>query len=240
MQKIPSSVKPNRSSRLPKGFTLVELLVVMTIIAVLISGVFAGLQSARKRARKLMCAKIMRDVETGVKGLMADNYAKTPAPKDKQEQDMIYGLAGAEWGTEWLVAVISPDPDDGVEPDPASDVAALNPNENVYVKFERQTQRKNGLYYDTATRTGKLYDPWGTEIMIAVNSPKQSVYAADGVSDEILFTGGLCQYIDSRPEEDARPLACISLGEDLAKGKEKGEKFDKTQALSGSDDVTSW
>lgn len=225
--------------RKAKGFTLVELLVTITIIAVLALAIFGGAQQGTLRARKLMCRNMMKTAGDGIIGYMADHHGKPPAPPTKLRDDTIYGDPGGKYSTEWLVAVLTGRDgafaeEDGSKTDAASDGT-------VYADFERKNEPRGGLYVtgtDMEKGAAKLYDPWGKELMFAVNSPVQETYFNNGIADEVLHTYGLCEYQDTKP--DARPFVSISLGADGLKGKGKGTPYDTSQYFNGSDDVISW
>ena len=65
-------------SRLRSAFTLIELLVVVAIIALLISVLLPSLQSAKKKARAVKCAAMLRHVGTSAAVYLAENDAVYP------------------------------------------------------------------------------------------------------------------------------------------------------------------
>jgi len=71
-------VTPRHRLRRSPGFTLVELLVVIGIIAVLISILLPALQSARRAASQVQCASNMKQLATGMLMYIQQNKGKHP------------------------------------------------------------------------------------------------------------------------------------------------------------------
>ena len=79
-----TSRKPNRFRRPLHGFTLVELLVVIGIIALLISILLPSLNAAREAARTVQCASQQRQIAMGVMQYANDNHGFAPVAYDSR------------------------------------------------------------------------------------------------------------------------------------------------------------
>lgn len=68
-----------RSASRAQGFTLVELLVVISIIVVLMAILFPAFQSAREKARQTRCISNMHQIDIALKSYLQD-YHRFPTP----------------------------------------------------------------------------------------------------------------------------------------------------------------
>ena len=220
-----------------QGFTLVELLVVVSIIIVLAVLSFAVGTRVIESARKVQTMSLFRDFEAGLTAFEVD-YQKPPIPESKQWDgyDTIYGDPNGLYHNGFLVSVLVGESKEFDYNGETFRVDAVNRNKQSYVEFPYKSDKKAGVGPD-----GNLYDPWGGEIMVAVNGFKglgfDLVDFDNGHSDKRLHTWGLAEYIETKPRDQS--YVFWSYGKDKKKGK-NGATPNAVVAFAGSDDVISW
>jgi prepilin-type N-terminal cleavage/methylation domain-containing protein len=223
-----------------RGFTLVELLVVIAIVAVLALLGFLGSSRFIENGRKVQAMAQFRDFKIGMT-LFEGDYNKPPIPASKRDTgwDTIYGDPGGNYSTQFLVSALAGEdkeyPYKGNETFSAKDA---NPRGDSYMTFKLAENGKGGVGKD-----GRLYDPWGRELMVAINGFRSNndndtlVPFNNGQNDRRLHTWGLAEYKETKPKEQS--YVFWSYGKDGKKGK-NGPGYGAVVAYAGSDDVISW
>jgi prepilin-type N-terminal cleavage/methylation domain-containing protein len=231
-------MKPNpKNSR--TGFTLVELMVVIAIVAVLAVLVAAGANRFIEKSRKVQTMAQFRDFQVGMT-LFEGDYMKPPIPRSKRDTgwDTIYGDPGGLYSTQFLVAALAGDDKDFPYRGENFSARDANPRSESYITFPLAPDKRGGVGPD-----GKLYDPWGREIMVAINGMKSTDSNAslsnfnNGQNDRRLHTWGLAEYKETKPRDQS--YVFWSYGKDGKKGK-NGAAPNSVVPYAGSDDVISW
>lgn len=222
-----------------RGFTLVELLVVIVIIAVLATVTFIGVRGFVEKGRKIQAIAQFRDLELGMRMFEVD-YRRPPIPTSKRDTgwDTIYGDPGGNYSTQFLLAALAGDDKDYPYGGENFSSQEANPRNEFYLKLPLAENNRNGVGTD-----GKLYDPWGSEIMVAINGMRSNndadelVDFNDGRNDRRLHTWGLAEYTDTKPKDQS--FVFWSYGKDGKKG-DDASGFGSIVPFAGSDDVISW
>lgn len=212
--------------RRPCGFTLVELLVVVVIVAALSSLVFMMSTRAIGRAERAKVIQQMRDVGLGIEAYVVD-YKRPPIPESKRITgwDTIYGDPGGNYGNESLMAALLGENNDfPTNTDEIFNSRDMNPRQNNYFTPVVVSDNKSGIGQDD----GKFYDAWGRELMFAINTPPFDSEFSNGQNDKRMMTWGLAEWSDKQPRHQSYVI--WSYGKD-------GEK---SEAYAGADDVANF
>ena len=212
--------------RRPAGFTLIELMVSILIIALLAVLAFVVGGKAVMKAQRATALGQMREIAVGIESFSVD-YRRPPVPKSKRDTgwDTIYGDPGGLYPNAALIgALMGSDEEFGTNTGEIFAGRDMNPNGNVYIETRIVDDKKSGI----GREDGKLYDPWGREVMFAVNTPPFRTKDAGGQFDRRLMTWGLAEYEDKRPREQSYII--WSYGKDGV----------KAPAYAGADDIANW
>ena len=216
-----------------------ELLVVITIIAILSTLVVGAVRGALLRSQKVRCTAIMRDVNTGLQQFSAD-YMRPPIPVGIQPgtlPDVIFGAPANQYTNDYIIAVLEGADQNFSFPGGDWNTRSTNPKLEQYVSFPRNLEKKNGVNGIIGDpQNGQIFDPWGKPLMIGVNVPPYTNDRSGGMNDNWMETYNLAVYPDSEPRYENYVI--WSYGKDGVKG--TSGKPQSANRLAGSDDVVSW
>ncbi len=75
----------NSHSKIPRGFTLLEMLVVMGILAIVFSIVFTSFKTVKSQASSVVCTGKLRDIGVALNSYSGDNGLKFPIMEGARE-----------------------------------------------------------------------------------------------------------------------------------------------------------
>lgn len=152
---------PPPPTRVRAGFTLVELLVVITIIIILAGLLFPAMSGVSDTTRKLKAKNDLTQIVNATKAYYTE-YGKYPLVASEQGSDTIFGEIKPF--TSNLMDVLRAN---GIERDSAAK-DNLNPRRVVFVEWpaaKDSKNPKNGI----SSQDGQPYDPWGKPYIIKID-----------------------------------------------------------------------
>lgn len=138
------------ASRFAAAFTLVELLVVISIIAVLASLGFAAMRGALESGKKAQARNDIQQIAAAVRAFQLE-YGRMPSSQTGSD-------AYSANNSDVVKALLGKDED-------------LNPRNISFLSPKTTKSGKGGV--DTASNT--FYDPWGTPYFIKLNTDYDNV-----------------------------------------------------------------
>lgn len=237
---MPSVPRDSRPSPIRHpGCTLVELLVVAAVLASIAVLGYVGTNRFVEDGRKAKALAQLRDFQVGMSLFEAD-YRKPPIPRSKRDSgwDTVYGDPGGNYTNQFLVSALAGEDKDYPYKGESFSTKDVNPLNQRYMTFPPARDNRDGV-----GRDGKLYDPWGGEVMVAINGFQSAgINEAltdfnEGRNDRRLHTWSLAEYTETAPRDEC--YVFWSFGRDGRKGDNAANKSDVVP-FKGSDDVISW
>jgi type II secretory pathway pseudopilin PulG len=145
-----------KSSGRAAAFTLIELLIVISIIIILMGLLFPVFRGAQDQAKRVQAKNDLAQIVTAVNAFYAE-YGKYPLPDDATD-DFTFGTGGDRTTNETLL-----NPLRGLDP-------TLNPRQIVFISppdVKDPANPRSGI--GTGSATGQYFDPWGTNYVVRID-----------------------------------------------------------------------
>jgi prepilin-type N-terminal cleavage/methylation domain-containing protein/prepilin-type processing-associated H-X9-DG protein len=232
-------MRRRHTAEAPSGFTLVELLVVIGIIAVLISLLMPALGKVRNQALAVSCANNMRQLYQTALMFSTDHKGSLPSPGVPAEPNTDSGVQNNRWwaSPDWGKADVTVGvlhqfvpgrvaaealimcPGDNGEATQGGGPKVSGEDRNMSYSFNSQTN-------DSADhlRGGAQFAPPGIRIS-TVSRPTERIY----IFEEIAPNDSWCLMYDMSPNGDIAnfnmTIGSFWRGDDLPSGRHAGQKF---------------
>jgi prepilin-type N-terminal cleavage/methylation domain-containing protein len=138
-----------------RGFTLVELLVVLTVIAVLLGLLFPVFSGVQERAKRVEAKNDLTQIVTAVNAYYTE-YGTYPLPEGINADGYTVGVGGAS----------SKDVFDALRGMPSS----LNPRRIAFINPAEVKDRNHPRSGVAPPPNGQFYDPWGQPYVLRMDA----------------------------------------------------------------------
>ncbi len=189
---IVSEMKTQALSSFKKGFTLIELIVVIAILAVLAGISYPTLMSMKERPLITAANKTATDLMQGINNFKSDHNGILPikGKRLKEDKNDQYNLITENGEDASLVEILTNREDKN-----SDDI--VNSSQEVYMRSDVQESPRDGLFIGDDDKVN-LYDPWGTPYYLVL-----TYNDAEGCIDP--FT----------KKSTGKPAIAFSLGADM-------------------------
>ncbi|MEI8341780.1 MAG: prepilin-type N-terminal cleavage/methylation domain-containing protein [Verrucomicrobiota bacterium] len=197
-------------SRNKNGFTLIELITVISIILILMGLLFPAVSSVKEAAKKAQAKNDITNLVTSVKAYYTE-YGKYPLPQSlyssTPEEDLTYNDKS---GTATLIAFM--------KILMAKDTTE-NPRQIVFIEPPTAKQDgKYGVFLDSSNNPGPFYDPWGKPYSVRIDVDYNNLIRSPD-NDAVLLPTGVAAF---------------------SNGKDKGHEYNSPSNPLNVDDVATY
>jgi prepilin-type N-terminal cleavage/methylation domain-containing protein len=228
-----------------RGFTLVELLVVITIIIVLVSMLFPAFRGIQDQAKRTQAKNDLNQITTAISAFYTE-YGRYPVdPTITNPSDANGGTFTASSANNYLLF-------DVLRNDISRNqtmVQSLNPRQIVFIEppiAKDQVNPKLGICTGTTcAKPGVWYDPWGYPYNITLdanyNAVTNAVSAGNPAPNYTDLSPTYTTATDSSSDRGPKTGAIAwTMGPDNALGNNGDNKYKDPTTGVQSDDVISW
>lgn len=236
IQPLQARVDPRVEFKNQPGFTLIEILIVITIIAILAALLFPVFARTRENARRTACISNLRQIGMGLLQYLGDN--------DEQNTRAWYGSSGASNATssyKWMDAIFPYVKNEELFNCPSHSLP-VTIGTSTFDKYKFRTGRNFGSYgvnttYYNVEIDGVYTNPFQNPFASSWPAPASTIYAADSAArfeiawpdDNPPITGTSPRYLYSQFQMVERHLGtCAVL---FCDGHAKPQKLEKLTTI---------
>jgi len=162
-----------RNSKPRGGFTLIELVVVITVIVILMALLFPAFKGVQDQAKRTQAKNDITQVVTAINSYYTE-YGKMPVDGTKQGFDTLLGDPGGSYDNHIIFDVLR-----AISDSDWNSGNVLNPKQIIFfngANVKDGTNPRSGIATQDATVNGvtikkdAFVDPWGGEYLVSVDA----------------------------------------------------------------------